>query len=98
MLNFAPPIFCLYLLLAAPATLLAGPIALAPLAFYVLLIGMQTLVSIPGKGLVRSLLAAPFLVAPHLFYGLGFWRGLVTTLKSPDAKPVAEVTLDRMPA
>jgi cellulose synthase/poly-beta-1,6-N-acetylglucosamine synthase-like glycosyltransferase len=97
-LNFVPPLFCAYLVLTPLLALAAGPLAFAPLGAYLLLVLLQTFASIAGKGFVRSLLAAPLLIAPHLCYGLGFWRGLTTKLKPPGSKPATEVTLDLIPA
>ena len=97
-LNFVPPLFCAYLALAPLLSWVTGPLAFAPLGAYVLAVLLQTLASIASKGFGRSLLAAPLLVAPHLFYGLGFWRGLTTKLQPPGAKPATEVKLDPMPA
>jgi cellulose synthase/poly-beta-1,6-N-acetylglucosamine synthase-like glycosyltransferase len=95
-LNFVPPLFCLYLVLAPVAAGWLGAWAFAPLAAYGLVVGWQTLASMGRKGFLRSLLALPLLVASHVFYGLGFWRGLTTRLKSPDEKPATEVKLDPM--
>jgi hypothetical protein len=85
-LNFVPPLFYVYLvalgcgLIFAPA--LWKQIALAPLAFYALAVIGQTLALIPRGGLIKSLGALPFIVLTHLLYGLGFWRGLFTKLKT----------------
>jgi len=42
------------------------------------------------------LLALPLVVLSHIFYGLGFWRGLFTRLKPAGEKPRVEVTLERI--
>ncbi len=97
-LNFVPPMFCAYLALAPLMALAAGPLIFAPLGAYLLVVLVQTLASIASKGPGRSLLAGPLLIASHVFYGLGFWRGLTTKLKPPGATPATEVTLDPMPA
>jgi glycosyltransferase involved in cell wall biosynthesis len=95
-LNFVPPLFCLYLAGAPFATLALGPWVFSPLAAYAVAVLAQSLASVPVHGVGRSLLAAPLLVASHVFYGLGFWRGLVTRLKQPGDKPATEVTLERV--
>jgi hypothetical protein len=66
---------------------------LAPLVLYALAILLQTLALLPHGGLVRSFCALPFLVETHLFYGLGFWKGLFTKLKPPGVKSNVEVKL-----
>jgi cellulose synthase/poly-beta-1,6-N-acetylglucosamine synthase-like glycosyltransferase len=95
-LNFVPPLFCVYLVSAPLLALAFSPIVFAPLAFYVLAVIGQTAVSMSSKGFLRSLLASPLLVASHVFYGLGFWRGLFTKLKPPGEKPATEVNLERV--
>ena len=94
-LNFVPPLFCVYLLAATPISLWLGALALAPLALYAIAVLAQTAASIPAHGVLRALAAMPLLVASHVFYGLGFWRGLFTTLKPPGQKSNVEVTLER---
>ena len=96
-LNFVPPLFCAYLVAAPVFALAFSPVVFAPLGLYLLVVLLQTVSSMVSKGFVRSLLAAPLLVVSHVFYGLGFWRGLFTPLKKPGDRPVTEVTLDSMP-
>ena len=96
-LNFVPPLFCAYLVAAPFFSLAFGPVVFAPLGLYLVVVFLQTLASMLSKGFLRSLLAAPLLVVSHVFYGLGFWRGLFTALKKPGDRPVTEVTLDSMP-
>jgi len=103
-LNFVPPLFCLYLvglLVAAvfgcgrlPAWLLAG--MFLPLAGYSLAVLLQTVASVPTAGIVRSFLALPLVVASHLFYGFGFWRGLFTKLKTGADRSDVPVTLEKI--
>jgi hypothetical protein len=95
-LNFVPPLFCVYLAAAPPLALWIGPFVFGPLALYVLAVIVQTAVSAASKGLLRSLVASPLLVASHIFYGLGFWRGLFTRLKLPGEKPATEVNLEKV--
>ena len=93
-LNFVPPLFCVYLVAAAAAALWLGAAVFAPLAVYLIAIAVQTLTSMPRKGVLRSLLASPLLVASHVFYGLGFWRGLFTPVKQSMNKPTVTVELE----
>lgn len=95
-LNFVPPLFCLYLVASIFGAMWLGPVAFAPLLLYVLVVLGQTASSIPRKGFARSSLAAPLLAASHVFYGLGFWRGLFTALKPVGARPSAEVKLETL--
>lgn len=97
-LNFVPPMFVLYLLALTPLALVLGPLAFAPLAAYAVVVVLQTLASAASKGAGRSLLAMPLLVASHVLYGLGFWRGLTTKLQAPGTAPATPVTLDHLPA
>jgi cellulose synthase/poly-beta-1,6-N-acetylglucosamine synthase-like glycosyltransferase len=101
-LNFVPPMFCLYL-----AVLLAAGFAGLPRAWYwilaspLLLYGCavfgQTVVSMRTAGILRAGLALPLLVASHVFYGLGFWRGLFTSLKSGPDRARTEVAIEILP-
>ena len=95
-LNFVPPLFCVYLLAAPWVALALGPVVFAPLALYFVAVIGQTAVSMLSKRFLHSLLASPLLVASHLFYGLGFWRGLFTRLKHFGEKPVTEVNLEKV--
>ena len=96
-LNLVPALFCAYLVLAPVLAPWVGPVAFAPLGVYLLAVLLQTLASMTRRGLVRSILAAPLLFATHVFYGLGFWRGLTTKLRASGAGPPTEVKLDSMP-
>jgi succinoglycan biosynthesis protein ExoA len=99
-LNFVPPLFCVYL----PALIILELLPLenhplkvfvaAPLGIYFAAIILQTLVLMPAGGIVRSLLAMPLLMASHIFYGLGFWRGLFTKLNRGENKLPVEVVLE----
>ncbi len=89
--NFIPPLFCLYLVVAP----WFGWRGLAPLVLYALAVLGQTAVSIFTHGIFKSLLAMPLIVITHLFYGLGFWRGLFTQLRGKASKPPTEVVLER---
>ena len=55
-----------------------------------------TLASVPRHGFVRSVLAAPLLAVSHVFYGLGFWRGLFTRLHRGSGGPQVEVFLENV--
>jgi len=97
-LNLVPPLFCLYLPLCLLGTYWLGPLVLVPLGLYLLAVAGQTLELMLRGNIGRALLAAPLLVATHVFYGLGFWRGLFTTLQpGPDAtRPRVPVELERL--
>lgn len=103
-LNFAPPLFCVYLLALIVLKFLPlenslamlKVFAAAPLAVYFAAILLQTLVLMPVGGMLRSLLAMPLLVASHVFYGLGFWRGLFTKLNRGEINPSIEVVLENI--
>ncbi len=103
-LNFVPPLFCLYLLALLILSFLPlddGIVSLrlwvcAPLLIYALAVVLQTLASIPSNGFFRSLAAMPLLVASHILYGLGFWRGLFTKLGPDENRLRAEVRLEKV--
>ena len=97
-LNFVPPLFCLYLL-ALPLLLALtsiGEVWLAPLGFYALAVLAQALaLAIRGR-LLYTLAAIPLMVLTHVLYGLGFWRGLFTTLQPSEQRPAVEVVLETL--
>lgn len=105
-LNFVPPLFCLYLVIllawgGGSELSESFPVELfgyftTPLLLYHLALLWQTDRSRRTKGWKLSLLAMPLLFASHIFYGLGFWRGLTTRFRAPGEKPVTEVKLDSM--
>lgn len=90
--NFVPPLFCAYLMVLIPLTYFS-PWALLPMSFYILANLIQVLALVPQGGLIRSLCALPLLVETHVFYGMGFWRGLFTALKPPGVKSDVPVKL-----
>src|SRR4051812_892385 len=91
-LNFVPPLFCVYLLIGP----WFGMIGLLPLIGYVGAVLAQTAVSCGRHGVAKGILAMPLLTLTHIFYGIGFWRGLFTKLKSGAAGPRIEVSLERI--
>ena len=103
-LNFVPPLFCLYLVLLAALKIFGGSFispalkagAALPLGFYLLAVIGQTVASIFTAGFARAAAALPLLVASHIFYGLGFWRGLFTRLNSGGNQPRTEVVLENI--
>jgi cellulose synthase/poly-beta-1,6-N-acetylglucosamine synthase-like glycosyltransferase len=99
-MNFVPPLFCLYLLLFVVPALagLLSPslrlIGLVTLALYVSAVVAQTVYSAATKNPLHAFLAMPLISLTHIFYGLGFWRGLFTRLRA--RTPVdSEVSLER---
>lgn len=64
-----------------------------PLVGYAGALAGQTVANVFRCGLVRALCALPLLFATHLFYGIGFWRGLFNRIDR--SKPaVTEVQLE----
>ena len=99
-LNSVPPMFVLYLVLLPLGLLLApriGPWLLLPLGCYLLALLGQTLANTGRHGIWHAGLALPLLGAAHVFYGLGFWRGLGTNLNKDKQAIAAEVQLEIIP-
>ena len=89
-LNFAPPLFCVYL-----AMLVFLPwIFLWLLAVY----GLALLAQIPALvmrgGILKGLAAVPLVALTHILYGLGFWLGLFTKLNHGADRPRFEVNIE----
>ena len=96
-MNFVPPLFLLYLVgvpLLHWAGLVDALLALSPFAFYLLALLAQTAFNVSRVGLKKGLCACPLILATHLCYGAGFWRGLFTRIGVSEAKPSALVTLE----
>jgi succinoglycan biosynthesis protein ExoA len=94
--NFVPPLFCLYLLALLPLVVLTaiGRLWLMPLGLYALAVLAQGLVLAADGHVLRSLAAIPLIVLTHILYGLGFWRGLFTTLRQKGQQPPPQVVLE----
>jgi succinoglycan biosynthesis protein ExoA len=92
--NFVPPLFVLYLVAIPLLWLAVGSLSLVPLLPYGVGLLAQAAVLVPQGGVVRSVCAIPFMVLTHVVYGLGFIRGLFTSLKPSADKPKAEVVLE----
>ena len=89
--NFAPPLFVVYLL----AVVALPPLFLLPLAAYAVLVGLQALwVTRDNFGLL--LRVAPLIVLTHVVYGLGFWRGLFTRPEKRPRPTAAEVKIEEV--
>ncbi len=93
-INFIPPLFCLYLL-ALPFLIAACfsmktalVLLLLPLMLYLLVL-LGQVINVAAQGNIGlAALAMPLIVLTNLLYGLGFWRGLFIKIKRPP--PVAE--------
>jgi cellulose synthase/poly-beta-1,6-N-acetylglucosamine synthase-like glycosyltransferase len=96
-LNFVPPLFCVYLLALPLALTSIGRLFLVPLAFYALAVLTQAMVLAAGGRIFQSFAAIPLIVLTHVLYGLGFWRGLFTRLRSPGQLPPGQVMLETIP-
>ncbi len=95
-LNLVPPLFCLYLL-ALPLGLVLtaiGKLCVLPLLAYALAVLAQAGVLAAGGQWLQSLAAIPLIVLTHILYGLGFWRGLFTSLRRPGERPPGQVVLE----
>jgi cellulose synthase/poly-beta-1,6-N-acetylglucosamine synthase-like glycosyltransferase len=98
-LNFVPPLFCLYLVSFVLLALLRPGVvqfAAAPLGLYLFALIIQVLALVGSVGLAVALGAFPLILLTHVLYGIGFWRGLFTSLAKPKAKLAAEVQLERI--
>ncbi|MCI0746981.1 MAG: glycosyltransferase [Verrucomicrobia subdivision 3 bacterium] len=103
-LNFVPPLFCLYLILlviacaVALARELKPAVVLAslPSVAYLIALLFDALRSAATRGLARSLAAVPLVIVTHVFYGLGFWKGLFTRPARKAAAQPVEVVLEHV--
>jgi len=95
-LNFIPPLFCVYLTIVPLFGFLEFLPGFVPLIAWPFALLGQAIVSAKEHGILKSLLAVPLVACTEIFYGLGFWRGLFTRLKAPGEKASIEVTLERI--
>jgi succinoglycan biosynthesis protein ExoA len=91
--NFAPPLFVVYLL-AAP---FLGMLGVWPLLAYLLVVVLQAAALSLRGGIVQSICAIPLIILVHVLYGIGFWRGLFTRLKTDGGGPKIDVRLENIP-
>lgn len=98
--NFAPPLFCVYLIalavFAAVSRNRIAAFASIPVGIYLLAVLAQALALMPRGGVVRSICAIPLIFLTPILYGVGFWRGLFTTLKPTDTLPKPPVALEQV--
>jgi hypothetical protein len=109
-INFAPPLFCAYLL-ALPWSNMAfsrGWLGMVdfpklgwmllnlPLWAYAAALILQTAATVSRKGLGRGLASMPLVYCANMLYGLGFWHGLFTRLRGPEERKTPEVTVERI--
>ena len=90
--NFAPPLFVVYLL-AAP---FFGMLGLWPLLAYLALVMLQAVVLSFRGGIAQSICAIPLIILVPVLYGVGFWRGLFTKLKTGKGGPKIDVDLENI--
>jgi hypothetical protein len=95
-LNFVPPLLCVYVVALPFLLALAsiGKVCLLPLACYILAVLTQALVLAVGGQVFQSLAAIPLIVLTHILYGSGFWHGLFTTLRRPGQRAPGQVQLE----
>ncbi|MEO6033713.1 MAG: glycosyltransferase [Verrucomicrobiota bacterium] len=89
-LNFVPPLFCVYLLAAG----FLPRIFQFPLLLYALAVLAQAAGLLPLAKWIWLPRLMLLIFLSHIFYGLGFWLGLITRLKKPTSKIAGEVTLE----
>jgi succinoglycan biosynthesis protein ExoA len=95
-INFVPPLFLLYLI-SLVFVGKVGPLLLLPLVIYFIAVLVQAGgLALSGR-ILQSLAAIPLIVLTHLLYGVGFWRGLLTTLRRPGERAPTQVVLETVP-
>jgi succinoglycan biosynthesis protein ExoA len=92
-LNFAPPLFCVYVLLTP---FLPGVFGWLWVIYGAALIAQA--LALPGLGWAQRMGVPPLILLSHLGYGLGFWYGLGTRLRGRQADGLQRVELERIEA
>lgn len=101
-LNFAPPLFLVYLLTLPVLWRVNVPpesnwflqLYHVPLLLYLVALMLQTMALVPRGGIGRALGAMPLMMLSHVLYGAGFWQGLFTKLHRASAGGLTNVTLE----
>ncbi len=93
--NFVPPIFCLYVA-ATPLLAFLAPGFLTPWLFYFVAVLIQTIGLISPLQFGQFARVAGLIFISHIFYGLGFWKGLFTKPKPPSPSIASEIKLEVM--
>jgi glycosyltransferase involved in cell wall biosynthesis len=89
--NFVPPIFCLYLL-ALP---FLPPMAHWPAVLYCAAVLNQAIIAVaPARKWLWLLQIMGLIFVSHVAYGLGFWRGCLTSPKPPPPAVSAPVQIE----
>jgi hypothetical protein len=103
LLNFIPPLFCLYLLALLGLPLVARwtaawPGLLLPLAAYLLAVTAQTMVAVRSQP-AMALRVFPLIILTNLLYGVGFWRGLLSKIPAPPATSLthSDIRCEKVP-
>ena len=91
-LNFAPPLFCIYLAILPFLTNLCW----WSLALYFAIVLIHAATLLPAKKLHWTPWIAGLIFVSHIFYGLGFWRGCFTELKAPPPAVTGSVRVERL--
>ena len=90
--NFVPPLFCLFLVLLP----VLPRYFLWVLAAYGAALLLQAVAVLPLKKWFWFPWIMSLVFVSHVSYGLGFWRGCLTTPKAPPPAVAAEVRLERL--
>jgi hypothetical protein len=95
-LNFVPPMFCVYLASLPAAVWYLGSVACWPLMAYALLVLAEATALSVRRGPVVGLATAPLIFLSHVLYGIGLWRGLFGSLKHQRSSGPGPVTIERV--
>jgi GT2 family glycosyltransferase len=90
--NFVPPLFCVYLALAP----FLPPLLDLPLVVYGAAVFVQALAVLSWKKCHWIPWIMFLIFVSHVCYGLGFWRGCLTSPKPPPPTVTNEVKLERL--
>jgi glycosyltransferase involved in cell wall biosynthesis len=92
-LNFVPPLFLIYLISWPWIPAMARELLF--LYFFILFVQGFALVGIKNAAQIPGLVF--LILITHIFYGLGFWRGLFTNLKRDTKSIATTVELEHLP-
>ena len=90
--NFAPPLFCVFLV-ALP---FLPPVFLWLGAVYLAAVFVQTVAVLPWRRWLWLPGVMALIFLSHVLYGLGFWRGCLKKPEAPSSAVAAEVKLEKI--
>lgn len=93
-LNFIPPLFCVYLVLLPFLSGLLSWLWWLLIPYAVAVLSEAAIVSFKGRRAFETPRVASFIFLTHVLYGIGFWQGCFTKPAPPPDDVAASIKID----